>query len=33
MNLELTDLILRWIIPLFSIGLFILAWQIIKEDN
>jgi hypothetical protein len=33
MNLELTDMILRWIIPLFAIGLFILAWRTIKEDN
>jgi hypothetical protein len=30
MNLELTDLILRWVIPGFSIMLFILGWGTIR---
>jgi len=33
MNLELTDTILRWVIPAFSILLFVMAWKTIKEDR
>lgn len=30
MNLELMDIILRWVIPTFSIVLFIMGWGVIR---
>ena len=33
MNLELTDTILRWVIPAFSILLLVMAWKTFKEDQ
>mgnify|MGYP003342523670 CR=1 FL=1 len=33
MNLETAELVARWIIPFYSILLFVLAWRVFKEKR